>query len=57
MFDQNTKEGKQRRIETITRLISKLNDVPGNVLSYDEVHSIQMYLSECKKDLQKQIER
>jgi len=57
MFDQNTKEGKQRRIETITRLIGKLNDVPGNILSYDEVHSIQMYLSECKKDLQKQIER
>lgn len=55
MYNLNTREGKEARIEDIKSLIAKLGSVPGNILSYDEVHRIQEYLVECKADLSKQL--
>lgn len=55
MFNYNTVEGKQARVDKLTELIQKVGTIPGNYLSYTDARAVQEYLLECKRDIQKQL--
>ncbi len=56
MFNLNTVEGKQKRIEHLGELVKIVGAIPATYLSYSDARAIGEYLCECKRDIEKQLQ-